>query len=378
MYLSINSASSSSASQTFLISQSILGARSLETMRAFYMFIFASILVNAQKGSCALTAKVHREIAEANRKGPYLGLVIPNLFKLSPLLQSSNFTPTNKTIDFAGKRFRFGIIGEKQVILVMTGLGMINAAITSQLLLSFFKIEGVIHYGIAGNANPSLNIGDVAIPQYWAHSALWNWQRYGKGAEDELALESNGDYTREIRYLKFANYTRINVSDSSPTSFSSYNNLLNNIWYQSEEVFPINGIPEERQHAFWVTVSSHYFNISQKLKDLQLEGCLNTTTCLSKTPTVVSVERGTSGSIYLDNAAYRSFIYQKFNVSPVDMESASVALICLQQNVPFIAFRALSDLAGGGSAQSNEADTFLPLAATNSVTVVLEFIKLLS
>ncbi len=57
------------------------------------------------------------------------------------------------------------------------------------------------------------------------------------------------------------------------------------------------------------------------------------------------------------------------------MESAAVALICLEQRTPFIAIRALSDLAGGGSADSNEADTFTSLAANNSVTVVLEFIK---
>jgi nucleoside phosphorylase len=90
---------------------------------------------------------------------------------------------------------------------------------------------------------------------------------------------------------------------------------------------------------------------------------------------VTTVQRGTSANIYLDNAAYRSFIYNKFNVSPVDMESAAVALICLEQRTPFIAIRALSDLAGGGSADSNEADTFTSLAANNSVTVVLEFIK---
>jgi len=45
----------------------------------------------------------------------------------------------------------------------------INAAITTQLLLSFFAIEGVVHYGIAGNANPSLHVGDVTIPPHWAH-----------------------------------------------------------------------------------------------------------------------------------------------------------------------------------------------------------------
>ncbi|KAM4086447.1 hypothetical protein ACJW30_10G102200 [Castanea mollissima] len=339
--------------------------------RVVCVFLSALMLLNAQQGNGALTARTQKMIAKINEDGPYLGLVIPNLYEMDPLLESSNYTATN-TIDVAGRRFRFGTIGEKKVILVMTGLSMINAGITTQLLLSLFNVEGVVHYGIAGNANPSLNIGDVTIPEYWAHGALWSWQRYGLGPDDELPLESAGDYTRSIGYLKFANYT-VNVTEGSP-----YDNLLNNIWYQPEEVFPVDGTPEERQHAFWVAVDPHYYEISKQLEDLVLEGCINSTTCLTTTPKVTRVQRGTSASIYLDNAAYRSFIYNKFNVSPVDMESASVALICLQQRKPFIAIRALSDLAGGGSADSNEADTFTSLAATNSVTVVLKFIELLA
>lgn len=60
------------------------------------------------------------------------------------------------------------------------------------------------------------------------------------------------------------------------------------------------------------------------------------------------------------------------------MESAAVALISLQQKVPYIAIRALSDLAGGGSADSNEADTFISLAADNSIIALLAFVKQLS
>lgn len=91
------------------------------------------------------------------------------------------------------------------------------------------------------------------------------------------------------------------------------------------------------------------------------------------------VDRGTSASIFLSNAAYRSFLYAKFNISPLDMESASVALICLQQRVPFIAIRALSSgLTGGGSGDPTEAGKFISLASKNSVTAVVEFIKQLS
>ncbi|KAL7159341.1 hypothetical protein ABFS83_01G020800 [Erythranthe nasuta] len=330
--------------------------------------IMTSLIPNNANGD-VINGKTQRMIYKANKEGPYLGLVIPNLFEMNPLLHHPSFQPTNLTIDFAGRRFRFGTIYEEKVILVMTGLAMLNAGITTQLMLSLFNIKGVLHYGIAGNANPSLNIGDVTIPEYWSHTALWNWQRYGDGPENELALEGNGDYTREMGHLRFANYTTNNVVSD---------NLLNRVWYQPEEIFEIDGAPEQRQHAFWVPVDSNYFELSKKLEGMELEKCINSTTCLSDPPIVRRVSRGTSGSIFLDNSAYRSFLHDKFHVSPVDMESAAVALICHQQKVPFITFRSLSDLAGGGSAQSNEAEIFAPLAANNSVAVVVGFVEILA
>ncbi|XVE98140.1 hypothetical protein REPUB_Repub03eG0079700 [Reevesia pubescens] len=190
----------------------------------------------------------------------------------------------------------------------MTGLSMLNAGIATQLLLSLFKVKGILHYGIAGNANPKLQIGDVTIPRFWAHTGLWNWQR---------------------------------------------------------------------QHAFWVPVNKHYFAIAERVQALKLGGCVNTT-CLPRTPMVVRVQRGISSNVFVDNRAYREFLNSKFNATAIDMESAAVALVCHQQNMPFIAFRSLSDLAGGRSALSNEADMFATLAAQNAVDVLLRFISLLS
>jgi hypothetical protein len=33
-----------------------------------------------------------------------------------------------------------------------------------------------MHWGIAGDANKDLQIGDITIPDYWAHVSLRNWQ----------------------------------------------------------------------------------------------------------------------------------------------------------------------------------------------------------
>ncbi|CAN7014961.1 unnamed protein product, partial [Brassica rapa subsp. trilocularis] len=68
--------------------------------------------------------------------------------------------------------------------------------------------------------------------------------RYGAGIDNELALEGGGDYTREIGYLEFAKYT--NGSD----------NLLNRIWYQPEEIFPVTGTPEVRVDEYFLDIAS--------------------------------------------------------------------------------------------------------------------------
>ncbi|XP_022731073.1 bark storage protein A [Durio zibethinus] len=314
-----------------------------------------------------------RNISGINTKGPYLGIIVPNSFEMNPLMQSGSFVADHDLpyLDFSGRRFRIGSLESERVIIVLTGLSMLNAGIATQLLLSLFKVKGVLHYGIAGNANPQLQIGDVTIPQFWAHSGLWNWQRYGDGPEDELALESNGDYTRKIGYLRFSDY------NNSTKCNTSSENLLNNVWYQPEEIFPVNGIPEQRQHAFWVPVNKHYFALAEGVLALKLGRCFNAT-CLPRTPVVVRVQRGISSNIFVDNSAYREFLNSKFNATPIDMETAAVALVCHQQKMPFIAFRSLSDLAGGGSAVSNEAAVFSALAAQNAVDVLLKFISLLS
>jgi adenosylhomocysteine nucleosidase len=76
----------------------------------------------------------------------------------------------------------------------------------------------------------------------------------------------------------------------------------------------------------------------------------------------------------VDNAAYREWVWQTFEADSLDMESAAVAHVAYANSVPFIAFRSLSDLAGGGPGE-NELPTFFLLAADNSATVVAAFLE---
>ncbi|KAM0894202.1 hypothetical protein ACQ4PT_024614 [Festuca glaucescens] len=336
------------------------------------VLVAVALMATAAEGY--ISKKTWAAIGRANRHGPFVGLVVPNAYEMVPVLNSPSFvgSKTVPNLDVQGRRFRFGTIGGQNVVMVMTGLSMLNAGLTTQMLLSLFRVKGIVHWGIAGNANEDLQIGDVTIPEYWAHLSLWNWQRYGDGKENELPLEAAGDYTREYGFLNFSDYT---VGQGNPALSA---NELNSIWYQPEEIFPASGVPEERQHAFWVRASKRYYALAAKLEGMELPACVNgTTTCLPRAPRVTRVSRGCSGNVFLDNARYRQFLHTKFGCTPIEMESAAVALVAYQQGVPFLTIRSLSDLAGGGSALGNEASTFISIAAQNAVDVMLKFVPLL-
>ena len=56
-----------------------------------------------------------------------------------------------------------GKINNKNVILVESGVGKVNAARTTQVLIDNFMVEAVINVGSAGCANSELEIGDIVI-----------------------------------------------------------------------------------------------------------------------------------------------------------------------------------------------------------------------
>ena len=68
---------------------------------------------------------------------------------------------TNENV--LGMDFYIGKISDKKCIIVQSGVGKVNAARTTQILIDNFNIEAVINVGSAGAANNKLNIGDIVI-----------------------------------------------------------------------------------------------------------------------------------------------------------------------------------------------------------------------
>lgn len=58
-----------------------------------------------------------------------------------------------------------GIIEGKEVIVVKSGVGKVNAARTTQILIDKLNVKVIINVGSAGALNPILNIGDIVIAE---------------------------------------------------------------------------------------------------------------------------------------------------------------------------------------------------------------------
>ncbi len=62
-----------------------------------------------------------------------------------------------------GLTFKTGQIEKNKIIVVKCGVGKVNAARVTQILIDTFNVKCVINVGAAGALSPLLNIGDIVI-----------------------------------------------------------------------------------------------------------------------------------------------------------------------------------------------------------------------
>lgn len=74
-----------------------------------------------------------------------------------------------KTETIANSEYTAGTYNGKEVILVKSGIGKVNAAMTTTILLEKYKPDVVINTGSAGGFDPQLNVGAVVISDEVRH-----------------------------------------------------------------------------------------------------------------------------------------------------------------------------------------------------------------
>ena len=237
-----------------------------------------------------------------------------------------------------GVEFVAGALQGQNVVLFLSGISVVNAAMTVQLALDHFNIDRIIFSGVAGGVDPSLHIGDVVIADRW-----------GQYLEMLYARQVGDGWAKP----PFFEYPFANFGMMFPRS----------VTVQSAGM----SAPETR---FWFPVDETLMAYARSaVDDVVLDRCLAEGPCLQQTPRIVVGGPGVSGSVFVDNAAFREYTFKTFGARVLDMESAVVAHVAYANGVPFIAIRSLSDLAGGGEGQ-NQIEVFLGLAASNSAAVV--------
>lgn len=63
----------------------------------------------------------------------------------------------------ASMEFYQGTIQGKEVVVVRSGIGKVNAGICAQILADDYHVEGIVNTGIAGSLRAEINIGDIVI-----------------------------------------------------------------------------------------------------------------------------------------------------------------------------------------------------------------------
>ncbi len=77
------------------------------------------------------------------------------------LLKEKLLNRQDETI--AGCEFHRGSISGQEIILLKSGIGKVNAAIGTSLLIQLFKPDVVINTGSAGGLDETLQVGDIVI-----------------------------------------------------------------------------------------------------------------------------------------------------------------------------------------------------------------------
>jgi adenosylhomocysteine nucleosidase len=95
--------------------------------------------------------------------------------------------------------YHIGTLRGNEVVMFLSGVSMVNAAMTTERAINYFNIERIVFSGIAGGVNPDLHIGDVVVPI-----------QYGEYLESYFVREVNGVFTPPSYWTpEFPNYGMI-------------------------------------------------------------------------------------------------------------------------------------------------------------------------
>ena len=240
----------------------------------------------------------------------------------------------SKIEEVNGTRVRLVDLHGKHLYFFLSGMSMVNAALTTQMAVDHFQLDAIIFAGIAGAVDPALHPGDVVVPAYWIHQMESVW--------------SNPDSTKSGSYVLPEFYR------------PKYGHF--------EMIFP-NDVQVVRKGDAKLR-QVHAFPADRYLLDCT-ESAANRVRLVDTKGEPRSVYIGgnaMSGPVFLDNRDFREFAFRTWKVRLHEMEGTAIAQVGYVDRIPVLIVRGISDLAGGQHGQNSE-ETYTRLASRNAALV---------
>ncbi len=249
------------------------------------------------------------------------GTVTAILGAFSEEIESFDNSIENRKVQtIEGISFVTGKLKGRKIVLALTGIGKVNAAMTATLLLEHFKPEEVLFTGIAGGINPDLLPGDIVIAE--------------KTVQHDLGRLT----TEGMRYRGMRNpLTRIR----NPVFFPADSALLSLAEASGKRI---------------------------KLDSIKAGSAV-------RIPIIITGIVVT-GDVFVASTSKKNELREKLNADAVEMEGAAVAQICWQHEVSCLVIRSLSDSAN----EQAEVDInmYRKIAARNAALLVEDIVKQLA
>lgn len=219
-----------------------------------------------------------------------------------------------------GIHFAAGKLKGRNVIVCRSGIGKVNAAMVTALLIQHYRPCEIIFTGIAGGINLELRPGDIVIAS--------------KAAQHDFGtLTAEGMETRGIRSA---------------------------VTWQRNPVF--------LEPDAWLMALADAAAKRIKLADIETRDG-------KRHPRIIKGVVVT-GDVFVASPTKKAELRKALGADAVEMEGAAVAQVCRDLRVPWLVVRSISDGADHNALQ--DVDSFTALAAQNSAHLVMDIVAQLA
>lgn len=156
-----------------------------------------------------------------------IGIIVAmgkELSLLEPLIEGKT------TENYNHNTFLIGRIGPHQVIAIQCGIGKVNAAITTEIMISRYQPQLVINTGVAGAADKGLSILDVVVGSDIAYHDVWCGPENPVGSVQGLPLfyHSEEHYALQLQGMEGVNLGLICSGDQFIDSAEQLDKIRSN------------------------------------------------------------------------------------------------------------------------------------------------------